>query len=106
MATKPLKPTEIAPNLEYIVPEVVVKAVNELLQEKYTGGKNSFTIKQDEVVERILNLDPTIEREEIFEKKMLNFEDLYRKNGWSVKFDKPGWDENYKAFFEFKPIVE
>ena len=103
MGIKPLKPTDISPDLENIIPDVVIKAVNLLLEEKYTGGLGSFRIKQNEVIDKILNLDESLTRDKIFERKMLNFESLYSKNGWSVKYDKPAWDENFEAYFEFAP---
>jgi hypothetical protein len=103
METKPIKPTDISPELENIIPDVVIQAVNALLKDKYTGGLGSFTIKQDEIISKIRGLDGSLTRNEIFEKKMLNFEPLYRKNGWSVKYDKPAWDENYEPYFEFTP---
>lgn len=30
------------------------------------------------------------------------FEDIYRKEGWHVSYDKPVYDENYPSTFEFK----
>ena len=31
----------------------------------------------------------------------MDFEDLYRKSGWSVSYDKPAYNENYDAFLIF-----
>lgn len=31
----------------------------------------------------------------------LNFEGAYRRAGWKVEFDKPGYNESYPATFKF-----
>jgi len=67
------------------------EAVNNLLKQKYRGN-GSIIIKQDEIINEIQKLDNKITRNLIFDKKMLDFEKLYRDNGW---------DESYEAYFEF-----
>lgn len=43
-----------------------------------------------------------IDRETIFRRGYLNVEEAYREQGWSVVYDKPGYNETYDASFEFK----
>lgn len=31
----------------------------------------------------------------------VNIEDVYRKQGWNVEFDKPGYNEDYDATYTF-----
>ena len=62
-------------------------------------------MKQDLFVDEILKCAPEelqVTRSMIFEKHWLDFEDIYRKAGWFVNFDKPAYNETYDAFFEFK----
>ena len=103
MGVKPLKPTDIAPNMDNIIPDSVIQAVNTLLQETYTGGKNPVIIKQDELIRKVKGLDTSITRSEIFEKHMFDFEKLYGKNGWIVEYHQPDRDENFDTYFKFTP---
>ena len=91
MKVKPITPDEVV----HEIPDVIIETVNQLIKEKWNGYKAH--ILQDDILERV-----NIPRDEIFEKNWLDFEHIYREAGWSVIYDNPGWDENYKAFFEFK----
>jgi hypothetical protein len=97
---KPISPDEIIQNLDKIIPAAIIQAVNQLLMEKYRGT-GEVTIKQKDIVERAVSIDERLTSSIIFEKKYMDFEDLYRKSGWSVSYDKPGYNENYDAFFIF-----
>jgi hypothetical protein len=97
---KPISPDDIVDNLENIIPSVVIQAVNSLLKDNYRGT-GSVTIKQDEIINKIIGLDGSLTRQVIFEKKYLDFEELYTKNGWVVIYDKPAYNESYDAYFKF-----
>lgn len=97
---KPISPSEILDNLDKIIPPVVIQAVNNLLMKEYRGG--SVTILQDAIIKEIKNLDGTITKDQIYDNKWLDFESLYRQNGWSVEYDKPAYNETYAAKFIFK----
>ena len=97
---KPISPSEILVNLDKIIPPVVIQTVNNLLMKYYRGG--SLTILQDEIIKEIKNLDGTITKDQIYNNKWLDFEELYRQSGWSVEYDKPGYNESYNARFIFK----
>lgn len=100
---KPITPKEANDNIEKSFPDFVVEAVNNCINKHYFG-KSSFTIKQNEIVDEILKLAPEgTKKQEIFDKHWLDFETAYRKAGWSVYYDKPAYNEDYDAFFEFKP---
>lgn len=94
---RPISPSEISQEF----PDAVIEAVNQLLKEKFRGDE--VTLYQKDVIARIIKLDPSIKREELFEKKYMDFEDIFRKAGWVVEYDKPGWDENYEPYFKFRP---
>jgi len=98
---KPLSPEDIGIEL----PDFVITGINNAIVAKYRG--TSFTIKQDELMAEILKVAPAnIGRQDIFNNKWLDFENLYRDYGWAIKYDRPGWDENYSAFFEFTPKMK
>lgn len=41
-------------------------------------------------------------KDEIFDNHWLDIEDIYREQGWKVKYDKPGYnEESFKPYFEF-----
>ena len=96
----PIKPNEIIENLDKIIPQVVVQAVNELLKEQYRGKE--VTIKQKDIISKIQSLDSSLTSDILINKKYLDFEKLYRDNGWVVSYDSPGFNESYEATFSFK----
>jgi hypothetical protein len=98
---KAISPNEIMENLDEIIPDFVIESVNSLLKKKFRGS--AITIKQDELIKEIKGRNPSVNREELFNNKWLDFESLFEESGWSVKYDKPGYRENYDAYFEFTP---
>lgn len=96
---KPFNPDEAQLAKNGRIPDYVIEAVNEMLSEKLdTSGNARFT--QDEIIEKI-QTKSDIDRSKLFAMKYLDFEDLYRKQGWKVEYDKPAYNESYKAFFVF-----
>lgn len=63
--------------------------------------QSTIVIKQDEIVQMLLTIKPGLERSEIFDKGWLDIESAYRKAGWHVEYDKPGYCETYVAYWEF-----
>jgi hypothetical protein len=90
---KPITPDEA--EVREDVPGEVFDAFNELIREGHG------TVKQVDVVTRILFKMPHVERHEIFNRGWLNVEGAYRKAGWTVQYDKPGYNESYEAYFTF-----
>lgn len=103
IAVKPFTPEDVERTFNDNLPDFVIEAVNELLAENFSGKGISIRLQQDDIVKRIMEKGEIKEREEVFEKHYLDFEALYRKNGWKVTYDKPGYNETYEAYFEFKP---
>lgn len=89
---RPIGPKDV----KKVIPEFVIEAVNELINEKYTDGR--FIIRQGEIKERIRS-----KTSQDFNYAWLDFESIYRAEGWKVEYDKPGYNENYEAFFAFSP---
>lgn len=95
---KPVSPNDIKVSL----PDFVINAVNSLISNRYRGG--SFSIKREEIVKKIIETCPrALEREEIFEKQWLDFENLYRQAGWKVNYVTPERGESFDEYFNFEP---
>ena len=96
-----ISPNEVAAAKAKCLPEYVLRAFNDLIAERFTGGRAQ--IKQDEAIARIQFYSGyVLDRQEIFNKGYLNIEEVYREKGWKVDYDKPGYNESYGAFWVFK----
>ena len=80
-------------------PDFVIEAFNECIVEAKMKG--TTTVYQDDVVERILVKTDTT-RQAVYDNHWLDVEDYYRKAGWTVIYDKPAYNETYKANWTFK----
>jgi len=89
----PIKPEEAFSGAN--IPEEVFEAFNELIQQ------NMGTVCQDEVVSLIMK-KMTISRDLVFKNGWLHVEEAYRRVGWEVEYDKPGYNETYPATFHFR----
>ncbi len=98
MAAKPITPAEVVKLKVTLIPDEVINAFNELIAENFSGGSSSFTEKK--VVARIVKKG--ISSAEAYANHWLDVEDIYRKSGWKVDYDKPGYNESYDATFTFK----
>lgn len=95
---KPITPDEI----KHEIPDFIIEAVNTLLKKKWDGKK--AIIEQNDILAIVSNNDEDSDkpsRQTIFENNWLDFEDLYRKVGWKVEYDKPAYNESYDAYFKF-----
>lgn len=100
---KPISPAELRARRVDAIPAFVIEAVNNCLA-RAGGSGSTIVVKQDDIVAEILKLAPpgTLSREAVFENNLLDFEDTFRRVGWSVTYDKPAYCETYPATFEFR----
>lgn len=98
---KPLSPKNLKNNIENVIPSVVIQAVNNLLKENYCG--KSITITQKNLISEIKKLDNTITNAKLFDNHWLDFEPLFRKNGWKVVYESPDRDQSFDEYFIFTP---
>lgn len=98
---KPITPSE-AMEENAGIPDYVVQAVNNLIKEKY-HGRNSFIITQKEVDRETRKVNPKVNINYLYDNNLFDFEQLYGKFGWSVEFDKAGYNETYDSYYTFKP---
>lgn len=95
---EPIKPSEIV----QIIPEWVIAGANECIQEHYHELAKESHFTQDELVDFILKKAPEdVTRQTLFDNHWLDIEPIYRKVGWKVEYDKPGYCETYDANFTF-----
>ena len=97
MAVKPINPDEVVEQKKACIPDAVIEAFNDEIARRFLG--NSATVKQDDVLARIQ--EKGIERGMVFDNGWLDVEDIYRKAGWEVFYDKPGYNETYASTFKF-----
>lgn len=100
---EPLRPEGVALAKKTTFPPVVLEAFNELIAADFVNGR--ATVRQDAVLTLILSKlrekGQEIERQQVFDRGWLNVEDIYRRDGWSVEYDKPGLGESYPATYRF-----
>ncbi len=100
--TKPITPAEANARAAEAFPPEVFEAVNGLLKLR-ANGPGCITLTQEEVIKAVRALMPKASRSDLFKKGWLDFKQAYRAAGWSVEYDKPGYNESYKASWEFTP---
>ena len=94
-----IKPDEIRQAAWKDLDKDVETAVDKLLVKHWDGYEAKFT--QEEVLQAVC-LAKNFSRERVYREKLLDFEEAYRAAGWSVFYDKPGYNESYEATFQFK----
>jgi len=101
---KPISPSEVLEKKRDSMPEEMLEAVNELIVKKWNGREATF--KQDDVLDLYFakkgENNISMNRTKVFDNHWMDFEDIYRKEGWSVEYDKPAYNESYDATFTFK----
>ena len=100
--TKPFTPEEAAKSHESVIPKEVFEVFNKLLATRFSGTE-VVTIKMDEVAPLICE-KLKVTRNQLANNGWLDIEPFYRKAGWDVEYDKPGFNETYyTSFWEFRP---
>jgi len=95
---KPIKPSEIKAAKNKNIPDAVIKIFNDFIVKEYDDV--SAVVVKDEVLKKITS-ELNVSRNHVIDNGWLDVEDLYRKAGWKVIYDKPGYNESYDAFYKF-----
>ena len=95
--TKPISPGDMAGLEGTFVPDEVIEATNQLIAEKWNGY--SATILMSELCERARTIMQIPNRN--FKSKELDIKYVFRKAGWDVEFNRPGFNEAYAANWVF-----
>lgn len=97
---KPFSPDQALANKANVIHPKMIEVVNNLLSKHYNGS--SCRIYQNEVMDAFLTAtNHEYTREEVYNNKWLDFESVYRENGWKVSYDKPAYCETYEAAYVF-----
>lgn len=92
---KPITPDEVGKRARAIIPPFVIKAFNDLIVLNWYNGE--AVVSQKDVVAEIKKIEIRG-----FKTTWLNVEPLYEEYGWTVEYDKPGYNETYDAKFTFR----
>lgn len=95
---KPISPNQVVELKRTNMPDSVIEIFNDEIARTWNG--RYAQIKQDGLVARIME-KLEITRSAVFDNHLLDVEDIYRKEGWTVEYDKPGYNETYEATFKF-----
>lgn len=95
--TKPISPSEVVASNQ--IPNAVLEAFNRCISKNWDG--RSAVVPQKEVEREILER-MLVGIDTIYEKRWLDVEEIYRKAGWVVEYNKPAYDENWGAVYRFK----
>lgn len=100
---KPISPKDAKLKKLASIPDEVIAAFNETIIAHMSQGQSCFT--QKEVVQlaysKLKASGSTITIQGIYNNHWLDVEPMYRKEGWKVEYDKPGYNEDYEASFTF-----
>jgi hypothetical protein len=98
---KPIRPTEAKSKKLDSIPDEMIEAVNEMIAENLSeSGRSSFKAK--DLITRFRTKYSG--SEDVYKKKWLDFEDIYRKAGWKVSYESPSYgDSDFDPYFTFIP---
>ena len=96
---KPITPQEAREKEGSYIPQFVIESFNEAIIQNLRGKES--TVIQKDVVAVIKEKMKGLKIKD-FNSDWLNVEPLYKKEGWEVTYDKPGYNESYDASFCFK----
>lgn len=96
--TKPISPKDVAAAKTTCMKPEIIEAANELIASKWDGYRATFTVAELCARARIkLGVE-----DYAFQDGELDIEVVFRKHGWNVEFDRPGYNESYSAHWIFK----
>lgn len=96
---KAITPSEAQARKAKEIPKQVLEVFNELIVQNYCNC--SAIVKQPEALDCISARFPDVPRALMIESGWLDVEEIYQKAGWTVEYDKPGYNETYDPFFKF-----
>lgn len=94
----PLRPNEILEAKKEYIPGEVIRAFNDLIVEKYRNG--IALIDQKDIIDQLLTNGYTAKM--IFERHLLDIEEIYQEAGWEVTGKDVGGEDSYRYQYTFK----
>jgi hypothetical protein len=101
--TDPVTPETVVAHKLSQVPDDVIKVFNDLIAVAFDG--TSAVVYQDDAIEGIIAKGIARTGKEVADRHWLDIEPVYRASGWTVAYDKPGYNESYRASFTFRPAA-
>lgn len=102
--SQPIKPISKEEALqkvkERVFPDYIMQAFNECIVEAKI--KKSNNVLKEDVIKRILELNPEMKRQTLFDEHLLDVEDTYRQAGWKVEYCSPSRGEEFGPYFIFR----
>lgn len=95
---KPITPSQAMRQKQSTLPAAVLLVFNQVIVETFNGTSASF--KADRIVKEIC-IQMGIKSEDVYKRHYLDVEEVYRRAGWEVTYDQPGFNETYPATFTF-----
>lgn len=102
-AIKPVTPAEALAAYEAgkNIPDFVVLAVNALINQHC--HPNGFDVSQEDVIAALLAAAPSgTTRQQLFDCKWLDFEPMFRLEGWKVMYIKPDRGDTFSPYYQFR----
>ncbi len=96
---KPIRPDDVLELKKTIIPDQVIGAFNHLIAKNFSNGM--AVVKQKDIVSEIMTRMELDDSNDIFNNHWLDVEEIYGNSGWHVNYDKPAYNEDYDAFYEF-----
>lgn len=96
-----ISPDQVKVAREDQIPIEVFNAINTLITKNINGDR--AIVYQDDIVQRVCSM-MEIERNQFDFGSWLDIEDIYRARGWKVEYDRPAYNESYRAHFIFTAI--
>lgn len=95
--SKPITPAEVTKSGN--LPDEVIEVFNSLIAEKW-HGRTSVVLQKTAAAQVAKKLKIPIQK--VYDKHYLDIEGAYERAGWSVRYRKPGFNEDfYEPHFEF-----
>lgn len=98
VSIRPISPKEAMGHCYGNIPSEVIDTWNKMIVKKLSNG--TAVIRQAEIVKAICK-EMSVKPIFIYAQRWLDIETLYRKRGWKVEYDKPGYNETYEPTFTF-----
>lgn len=95
---KPITPSEAVAKKATVIPDGVIEAFNLLIAKHFDGRESVVTLKEAAAeIRRQMGYD----RNKTVPQAYLDVEPLFRKAGWKVKYEQPGYCESGDACYTF-----
>jgi hypothetical protein len=102
MSTKPITPEEVVEVKKTTIPDMVIKAANELIVKYWNGRSSVFELKELIRTYRKMAGSDAVSEKKLTEYRWLDIEPTFMEVGWKVKYESPDrGSDDFEDYFEF-----